>query len=112
MKDCIFCGIVNGTVPAQKVYEDDRVIAFRDIQPQAPVHFLIIPREHVASLDAVQDPALIGYIMTTAAKLAREHGVAEGGYRVVVNCNQDGGQTVFHLHAHLLGGRFMTWPPG
>ncbi|HPH02018.1 MAG TPA: histidine triad nucleotide-binding protein [Spirochaetota bacterium] len=112
MKDCIFCGIVNGTVPAQKVYEDDRVIAFRDIQPQAPMHILIIPRDHVASLDAVQDPVLIGYIMTTAAKLAREHGVAEGGYRVVVNCNQDGGQTVFHLHAHLLGGRFMTWPPG
>ncbi len=112
VRDCIFCKIVAGDIPAGKVYEDEHVVAFRDIQPQAPLHLLIVPRVHLASLDEVEDTALLGHIMVTAARLAREHGVSQGGYRVVVNCNQDGGQTVFHLHAHLLGGRFMTWPPG
>jgi len=105
--DCIFCKIASGEIPATKVYEDEEIIAFEDISPKAPVHVLIIPRKHLATLnDAGPDQgALIGRIVLKAAGLARDRGVAEKGYRVLVNCNQDGGQEVFHLHFHLLGGR-------
>ena len=112
MGDCLFCGIIEGRVPANVVYSDERVLAFKDINPQAPVHLLIIPREHTASLDKTDDRGLLGHILGVAAQLARDNGVAESGYRVVLNCNGDGGQTVYHLHAHLLGGRALGWPPG
>jgi len=112
VEGCLFCGVAEGRVPAGVVYSDERVVAFKDINPQAPVHLLIIPREHHASLDTIGDEGLMGYVLGAAAKLAREHGIAETGYRVVFNCNSDGGQTVFHLHAHLLGGRALHWPPG
>ena len=112
MSDCLFCGIVAGKIPANIVYSDELVVAFSDIHPQAPVHILIIPRVHTASLNQTDDGALLGHIMKTAAKLARDKGISESGYRVILNCNQDGGQTVYHLHAHLLGGRALGWPPG
>jgi len=110
--DCLFCGIAKGNIPANVVYSDARVVAFRDINPQAPVHILVIPRDHHDSLDGMGDAELLSHILTTAARLARDVGIAESGYRVVMNCNADGGQTVMHLHAHLLGGRAMAWPPG
>jgi histidine triad (HIT) family protein len=114
MSDCLFCGIVDGSVKANLVYQDDAVVAFNDIAPRAPVHILIIPRKHVASVSdiAESDCALIGAIFQVAAKLAGEHGIAEGGYRVVVNSGADAGQSVFHIHFHLLGGRQLGWPPG
>lgn len=114
MSDCIFCKIVAGEIPADKVYEDDRVIGFRDLNPQAPTHVLLIPRKHIASLNELQaeDEALLGHLFSAAAKVAEQEGFAESGYRTVINCNDDGGQTVFHIHLHLLGGRRMTWPPG
>jgi histidine triad (HIT) family protein len=110
--DCLFCRIVRKEIPARIVAEDARFIAFRDINPQAPVHILVIPREHVASLDDARDGALIGGLTLFAAELARTEGIAARGYRVVFNTNAGAGQTVFHLHAHLLGGRDMRWPPG
>ena len=110
--DCLFCGIAKGGIPADVVYSDERVVAFRDINPQAPVHILIIPRDHYDSLDTMSDAGLLSYVLTTAARLARDLGIAGNGYRVVMNCNANGGQTVMHLHAHLLGGRAMAWPPG
>jgi histidine triad (HIT) family protein len=111
--DCLFCRIVAGSVPAKRVYEDEDVLAFADIGPQAPTHLLIIPKRHIASLaDAEpEDMPLLGRLMAATAKLAESKGLA-GGYRVVVNTGDDGGQTVPHLHLHLLGGRQMTWPPG
>jgi len=114
MSDCLFCGIVDGKVKANLVYQDDAVVAFKDVAPRAPVHILIIPRKHVASVSdiAAADHALIGEIFQVAAKLAHEYGIAESGYRVVVNSGADAGQSVFHLHYHLMGGRQMTWPPG
>ena len=114
MSDCLFCGIVDGKVKANLVYQDDAVVAFKDIAPRAPVHILIIPRKHVAGVSdiAESDRALIGAIFQVAAKLAREHGIAESGYRVVVNSGADAGQSVFHIHYHLLGGRQLGWPPG
>ena len=114
MVGCLFCGIIDGRVPANVVYQDERVVAFTDINPQAPVHLLIIPREHVAGvLDAAaEDRDLIGAIFAVAARLAQEHGIADSGFRVVVNSGSDAGQSVFHLHYHLLGGRRMSWPPG
>jgi len=114
MSDCLFCGIVDGKIKANLVYEDDAVVAFKDIAPKAPVHFLIIPRKHVAGVSdiAESDRELIGAIFQVAAKLAREHGIAESGYRVVVNSGADAGQSVFHIHYHLLGGRQLGWPPG
>ena len=114
MSDCLFCGIVDGSVKANLVYQDDAVVAFSDIAPRAPVHILIIPRKHVASVSdiAAADRALIGDIFQVAAKLAREHGIAERGYRVVVNSGADAGQSVLHIHYHLLGGRQLGWPPG
>lgn len=110
--DCLFCRIVRGEIPATIVAQDDHCLAFRDIGPKAPVHVLVIPREHVASLDAARDPALLGRVLTMAADVARQEGIAEGGYRTVINTNANGGQTVYHLHAHVMGGRHMDWPPG
>jgi histidine triad (HIT) family protein len=114
MSDCLFCGIVEGKVKANLVYQDDSIVAFKDIAPKAPVHILIIPRRHLVSVSdiAEADRVLIGQIFQVAARLAREQGVADDGYRVVVNSGADAGQSVFHLHFHLLGGRQMTWPPG
>lgn len=112
--DCLFCKIIEGTIPSVRVYEDDVCIAFNDISPQAPTHLLIVPREHVDSLDTVQEDhkATLGQLLLTAAEIAREAGISENGYRVVINTNADGGQTVFHLHVHLLGGRPFVFPPG
>jgi histidine triad (HIT) family protein len=114
MSDCLFCGIVDGKVKANLVYQDDSIVAFKDIAPKAPVHILIIPRKHLVSVSEIAeaDRALIGQIFLVAARLAREQGIADGGYRIVVNSGADAGQSVFHLHYHLLGGRRMTWPPG
>ena len=114
MSDCLFCAIVEGKIKGNIVYQDDSVVAFKDINPKAPVHVLIIPRKHVAGvLDlTAEDGALIGHIFAVAARLAREQGIAESGFRVVVNSGADAGQSVYHLHYHLLGGRRMTWPPG
>lgn len=109
---CLFCRIVAGEIPATRVAETAECIAFRDINPQAPVHVLVIPREHVASLDGASEPAMIGRMALLAARIARDEGVAESGYRTVFNTNADAGQTVFHLHLHLLGGRQLGWPPG
>ena len=107
--DCLFCKIVNGEIPSTKVYEDDTVYAFRDINPMAPVHVLIIPKAHLSSINDVtaENSAVIAHIYEVAAKLAKELGVAESGYRVVSNCGPDAGQTVFHLHFHLLGGKAL-----
>ncbi|MEO6444802.1 MAG: histidine triad nucleotide-binding protein [Gemmatimonadaceae bacterium] len=110
--DCPFCGIARGDIPATLLASNEHCVAFRDLNPQAPVHVLIIPREHVASLNDVTSPELIGEVMRMAAAVAGSEGLSEQGYRVVLNTNRDGGQTVFHLHAHLLGGRAMRWPPG
>ena len=114
MSDCLFCGIVEGKIKANLVYQDDAVMAFKDIAPRAPVHILIIPRKHIVSvLDLEPSHAvLIGGIFQVAGKLAREQGIAESGFRVVVNSGPQAGQSVFHLHYHLLGGRPMSWPPG
>ncbi len=109
--DCLFCRIVNGEIPSRRVFEDDAIVAFADVAPQAPTHVLVVPRRHVASLDDLHDPALAGRLLTVAADLASTLGLG-GGYRVVVNTGPDGGQTVSHLHLHILGGRQMNWPPG
>jgi len=114
MSSCLFCRIANGEVPAKKVHEDDRLIAFEDINPQAPMHLLVVPREHIATLNDVlaEHDQLVGSMVRLASTLASARGYSSGGYRTVINCNADAGQTVFHLHLHLLGGRRMTWPPG
>ena len=114
MADCVFCKIVAGHIPATKVYEDDDLIAFEDMNPAAPHHLLIVPKEHIATLnDAVEaDAALLGKLMLRAQAIVKERGLSEDGYRVVMNCNAGAGQTVFHIHLHMLGGREMTWPPG
>ncbi len=114
MTDCLFCRMVAGEISPDTVYEDDALLAFRDINPQAPVHILVIPRRHIATLNDLgeEDAALIGSLVTTAARLAKQEGIAETGYRTVLNCNADAGQEVFHIHLHLLGGRPMQWPPG
>lgn len=114
MADCLFCGIANGKIKANLVYQDEAVLAFKDIAPKAPVHILIIPRKHIASVVDIEasDNGVIGRIFEVAGRLAREQGIAEKGFRVVVNSGADAGQTVFHLHYHLLGGRQMNWPPG
>lgn len=111
---CLFCRIVSGEVPSKKVHEDDSVVAFEDINPQAPVHILVIPRQHIPTLNdlAPEHDALVGRLHRVAAQLAKERQIASDGYRVVMNCNAEAGQTVFHIHLHLLGGRSMTWPPG
>lgn len=110
--DCLFCRIVRGEIPAKLVYENEHCVAFRDINPQAPTHVLVIPREHVASLNEATDAAAIGHLSLAAAAIARQEGIAEAGYRTVVNTNGAAGQTVFHVHLHVLGGREMGWPPG
>lgn len=111
--DCLFCKIVAGDIPAKKIYEDDLVVAFHDISPQAPVHFLVIPKKHIATLNDLQedDRKLAGHILYTAQRLANELG-CDDGFRVVMNCNEMGGQTVYHIHLHVLGQRQLDWPPG
>lgn len=113
MGDCIFCMIANGDIPANKAYEDEKILAFHDLEPQAPVHILVIPKQHIASLDDVtpEDADILGYILTKVKDIAADAGI-ENGYRVVINCGEDGQQTVKHLHVHILGKRKMTWPPG
>lgn len=110
--DCLFCRIIRGEIPAKLVYESPDVVAFRDINPQAPTHILVIPREHVASLNEATDAAMLGRLSLAAAELAKKEGIADTGYRTVINTNRGAGQTVFHIHLHLLGGRDMRWPPG
>jgi len=112
--DCIFCKIVKKEIPADIVYEDEKVLAFNDINPQAPYHILIIPKKHISTLLDLteEDKELIGHIYLVAKKLAEEKGFADRGYRVVVNCKEEAGQTVFHIHFHVLAGREMGWPPG
>lgn len=112
MPDCVFCKVARGEIPAAVVKRSDRLIAFSDINPQAPTHLLVIPVEHITSLDEAHDAALLGEMLRFAAELARESAIAGPGYRVVVNTNANGGQTVPHLHLHVLGGRAMRWPPG
>ena len=114
MSDCLFCKIVNGQIPATLVYQDDRLVAFKDINPQAPLHVLVIPRRHIASLNELTagDDGLVGEMVRRGAALAHEHGYADSGFRTVFNCNAAAGQTVFHIHLHVLGGRTLTWPPG
>ncbi len=113
--DCLFCKIVAGSIPAKKVYEDEHSLAFFDINPQAPVHVLIIPKKHIAGLSDLQghdeEKMLLGHLHAVASDIAREHNL-KGGYRTVINTGEEAGQTVFHLHVHLLGGRAMHWPPG
>ena len=109
---CLFCRIVAGEIPAKLVAETEECVAFRDIDPKAPTHVLVIPREHVASLDEARDAAMVGRLALLAARIARDEGIAASGYRTVINTNADAGQTVFHLHLHLLGGRKLAWPPG
>lgn len=112
--NCIFCKIADHKIPSRQAYGDDRYYAFHDINPAAPVHVLIIPRKHIETTNHIEpdDEALVGGMMTVARKLAGELGLSDPGYRLVFNCNHDGGQTVFHIHLHLLGGRAMKWPPG
>ncbi len=109
---CLFCKIIAREIPATIVAENEHCLAFRDINPQAPTHILVIPKEHVPSLNQMTDPAVAGRVLAFARDLAVAEGIAERGYRVVINTNAEAGQTVFHLHAHLLGGRSQGWPPG
>lgn len=113
-ENCIFCKIIAGEIPSETIYEDDVCVVFKDLDPQAPVHYLVVPREHIASLDKARnkDQETLGYLLLIAAEIAREEDFAADGYRVVINTNENGGQTVFHLHAHLLGGRQFVFPPG
>ena len=110
--DCLFCRIVSGEIPAKLVAQSDACVAFRDIDPQAPVHVLVIPRRHLSSLDALDDPTVLGQVGLLAAEVARSEGIATSGYRAVLNTGSDAGQSVPHLHMHVLGGRRLKWPPG
>jgi histidine triad (HIT) family protein len=114
MTDCLFCKIARREIPATLVYEDERVAAFQDLNPQAPTHILVIPKRHIATLNdlSTEDDQLVGELVRRAGAIAAERGLSAGGYRTVFNTNRDAGQTVFHIHLHLLGGRVMTWPPG
>ena len=114
MSSCLFCRIIAGEIPATRVYEDDQMIGFNDINPQAPMHVLIVPRLHVATVNDLEGghDALVGAMVRRAAAIARERGFADSGFRTVFNCNAGAGQSVFHIHLHVLGGRTMTWPPG
>ncbi len=112
--DCLFCKMVAGTIKPDKVHEDDEILAFRDIHPQAPVHVLVVPKQHIATLNDLTPAhaALVGRLFLVAQRVARQSGIAESGYRTVMNCNRDAGQSVWHVHLHVLGGRVMEWPPG
>ncbi len=114
MTDCLFCKIIAGEIPGSIVYQDDAVVAFNDINPQAPTHVLVVPRRHIASLNelAPDDDRIVGELVRRAAAIAKDRGISAGGYRVLFNTNRDAGQTVFHIHLHLIGGRSMHWPPG
>ncbi len=112
MLDCLFCKIIKGEIPCDKIYEDKYVYAFYDIDKQAPYHFLVIPKIHIATLNDVDDATLLGKLTLTASKIAKDMGLAKDGYRVVMNCNKRAGQTVYHIHLHCLGGRDLSWPPG
>jgi histidine triad (HIT) family protein len=112
MENCIFCSIIEGKTPAEKLYEDDKVLAFNDVNSQAPEHFLVIPKEHIATPNDANDEALLGRLSRVASSIAKERGFSEKGYRLVMNCNSDGCQSVFHIHLHCLGGRQLSWPPG
>jgi histidine triad (HIT) family protein len=114
MSDCIFCKIINDEIPSKKVYEDEEIIAFDDVNPQAPVHFLVVPKKHIANIMEMNsaDSGLMGRMLFKAQDLAKEKGCAENGGRFVINCKSHGGQTVDHIHLHVLGGRFLRWPPG
>lgn len=114
MNDCLFCRIAAGDLPADIVLQDNDVVAFRDISPKAPTHVLVIPRKHIATLNDLEitDAELVGKLYLAASRIAADEGIAEKGYRTVINCNADAGQAVFHIHLHLLGGRPMSWPPG
>ncbi|NNJ92063.1 MAG: histidine triad nucleotide-binding protein [Gammaproteobacteria bacterium] len=114
MTDCIFCKIVSGDIPAEKIFENDHVIGFRDLNPQAPTHVLVIPKKHISTINDIkdEDKALVGEMFLAAQQIAADVGLSGRGYRTVMNCNEEAGQTVFHIHLHLLGGRAMTWPPG
>jgi len=114
MNNCLFCQVVTKEIPSKLVYEDDRALAFQDIHPQAPVHLLLIPKKHFDTMLDIQpaDLSLLTHLMELIPKLAKEHGLAKSGFRTVINTGSNGGQTVYHLHLHLIGGRQMTWPPG
>ncbi|MGQ0505114.1 MAG: histidine triad nucleotide-binding protein [Myxococcaceae bacterium] len=114
MSDCLFCKIRDGQIPAKVVYRDEMCLAFEDIRPQAPTHLLFIPLRHIQTINdlSVDDKEIVGELFLAAAKVAKQRGHAENGYRVVMNCNRDAGQTVFHIHLHLLAGRALEWPPG
>lgn len=114
MDNCLFCKMASGEIKPDVIYEDDQVLAFRDINPQAPTHALVIPRRHISTLNDLQadDAALMGKLFLVAKNIAQQEGIADTGYRTLVNCNADGGQEVFHIHLHVMGGRRMTWPPG
>ncbi|MDD5461589.1 MAG: histidine triad nucleotide-binding protein [Methylococcales bacterium] len=112
MTNCLFCKMVSGEIKPDTVFENDNVLAFRDINPQAPVHILIIPKRHIATLNDLDDPEISAQLLKVAVNLAEQEGLSEDGYRTVFNCNKHGGQAVYHLHMHLLGGRQMSWPPG
>ena len=113
MMECTFCKIIKGNL-GKLIYEDDQVVAFHDTMPQAPIHILIIPRRHIATINDTSHPdeQLLGHMITTAIQLAQNNNIVDAGYRLVLNCNRDGGQAVYHIHLHLLGGRQMNWPPG
>lgn len=114
MEDCLFCKIASGEMDTDFIYQDEQVVVFEDINPKAPVHLLIVPKKHISDLNSLkaEDSELIGHIYQIAQKMAGEHDIAESGYRLVSNCGDDGGQTVYHIHFHLLGGRQLQWPPG
>ena len=114
MNDCLFCKIISNEIPSDCVFENENMYAFRDINPQAPVHILIIQKTHISTLNDVGDnhKLLVGEILLTSTMLAEKEGISDSGYRTVINCNKNGGQEVYHIHLHLLGGRRMTWPPG
>ena len=114
LKDCLFCKIAAGEMETDFVYQDEKVVAFKDLNPQAPVHLLIVPKKHISDLNNLQseDSELIGHIYQVAKKMAAKYEIADSGYRLVSNCGDDGGQTVYHIHFHLLGGRKLQWPPG